>query len=65
MKNEDGTTIQLREYRELSQSNLVLFCPNGHLSDIPWSNFLRWRTENFLNGPNQNDNAENLFNPNL
>ncbi|QNS42472.1 DUF1998 domain-containing protein [Chryseobacterium manosquense] len=61
VKNEDGTKVQLREYRELDQSNLILVCPNGHLSDIPWSNFLRWRTENFLNGSTENDNAENLF----
>ena len=27
-------------FRELSQTNLVLICPNGHLSDIPWANYL-------------------------
>ncbi len=59
--NEAGIKKPLREYRVLDQSNLALVCPNGHLSDIPWSNFLRWRTENFLNGSNQNDSAENLF----
>lgn len=29
----------------LKQDNLVLICSNGHLSDFPWSKFLRWRTE--------------------
>lgn len=27
----------------LIQDNLVLICPNGHISDFPWSRFLRWR----------------------
>jgi hypothetical protein len=29
----------------LIQDNLVLICPNGHISDFPWSRFLRWRKD--------------------
>ncbi|GAA4326133.1 hypothetical protein GCM10023149_28760 [Mucilaginibacter gynuensis] len=28
----------------LKQDNIVLLCKNGHISDFPWSSFLRWRT---------------------
>jgi hypothetical protein len=43
------------EHRELTQLNLILICENGHLSDIPWSYYLRWRTEN---GPGSNEAVE-------
>jgi len=36
------------EYKELNQLNLILICENGHLSDIPWSHYLRWRAEGKL-----------------
>ncbi len=26
----------------LTQTNLILICENGHLSDIPWSKFIEW-----------------------
>jgi hypothetical protein len=29
----------------LKQDNIVLICKNGHLSDLPWSRFLRWRID--------------------
>lgn len=29
----------------LKQDNLVLICKNGHISDFPWTSFLRWRVE--------------------
>lgn len=29
----------------LTQDNIVLICDHGHISDFPWSKFLRWRTE--------------------
>src|SRR5690606_22130333 len=57
IKNSDGTqrlisytdsNNQLRSiplFKELTQSNLVLICPNGHLSDIPWSKYLNWKTQ--------------------
>lgn len=30
----------------LKQDNIVLICEHGHISDFPWSKFLRWRIEN-------------------
>src|SRR5690554_1734583 len=72
-KDIEGREINYREYKELEQLNLSLICPNGHLSDIPWSKFLVWKT---LKGNYQlekdNENGESLFdlepccgNPNL
>lgn len=29
----------------LIQDNIVLICEHGHISDFPWSKFLRWRTD--------------------
>ena len=31
---------------DLKQDNIVLLCEHGHISDFPWSKFLRWRKEN-------------------
>lgn len=31
--------------RMLKQDNIVLICQNGHISDFPWSKFLRWRID--------------------
>lgn len=72
-KDIEGREINYREYKELEQLNLSLICPNGHLSDIPWSKFLVWKTlkVNYQLGKD-NENGENLFdlepccgNPNL
>ncbi len=72
-KNIEGREINYREYRELEQVNLSLICPNGHLSDMPWSKFLAWKTlkENYQI-EKDNENGEKLFdiepccsNPNL
>jgi hypothetical protein len=30
--------------RDLKQDNIILLCEHGHISDFPWSKFLRWRT---------------------
>lgn len=32
-------------YKDLNQDNIVLLCEHGHISDFPWSKFLRWRKE--------------------
>jgi hypothetical protein len=32
-------------YEELVQDNIILICEEGHISDFPWSQFLRWRNE--------------------
>lgn len=60
-KNEDGNTIKIREYKTLEQTNLILICPNGHLSDIPWANYLRWKTEKYLRLRPEEDKGENLL----
>jgi hypothetical protein len=60
-KNEDGNLIKIREYKILEQTNLILICPNGHLSDIPWANYLRWKTEKYLRIRTDNDNGESLL----
>jgi len=44
-KNKDGGETRIPLFKKLKQTNLILICPNGHLSDIPWSRFLRWKSE--------------------
>jgi len=44
-------------YNLLSQTNLILICPNGHLSDIPWPKFLQWKSQK----KEKQDNGESLF----
>ena len=31
--------------RNLKQDNIILLCEHGHISDFPWSKFLRWRKD--------------------
>lgn len=57
VKDSDGIIEEVTLYRELTQNNMVLICPNGHLSDIPWSKYLRWKLERKGN----KDKGENLF----
>lgn len=59
-------------YKELSQTNLILICPNGHLSDIPWSKYLNWKTQKETFQLSREDSGAHLFtiepccsNPNL
>ncbi|WP_313190114.1 DrmB family protein [Sphingobacterium sp.] len=33
-------------FQQLKQDNLVLICPDGHISDFPWSKYLKWRIQN-------------------
>ena len=33
---------------ELKQDNILLLCEHGHISDFPWSKFLKWRREDPL-----------------
>ena len=72
VKNSEGKDETYREYKELEQTNLTLICPNGHLSDIPWPNFLNWKTQKETFKLDKDDNGQNLFdigpccsNPNL
>jgi hypothetical protein len=30
---------------DLKQDNIILLCKHGHISDFPWSKFLRWRND--------------------
>lgn len=60
-KNIEGTEITVREYKTLEQTNLILICPNGHLSDIPWANYLRWKTEKYLRIRKDDDNGQDLL----
>lgn len=60
-KNIEGTEITIREYKTLEQTNLILICPNGHLSDVPWSNYLNWKTLKMTPGSKTEENGENLF----
>lgn len=60
-KNIEGTEITIREYKTLEQTNLILICPNGHLSDIPWANYLRWKTEKYLRIRLDDDKGQDLL----
>ena len=42
-------------YKELTQINLLLICENGHLSDVPWERYLRWRTDKGRSGGDGSD----------
>lgn len=58
--NNVQRTIPL--FRELAQTNLILICPNGHLSDIPWAKFLYWKTQKETFQPDVDDKGKDLFN---
>src|SRR5690554_4873135 len=57
--NEQRGNIPL--FKELSQTNLILICPNGHLSDIPWSKYLNWKTQKENFELKQNNSGSDLF----
>lgn len=38
-KEEKGWT------NDLKQDNIILLCEHGHISDFPWSKFLKWRKD--------------------
>lgn len=61
IKNIEGKEETYREYRPLEQTNLILICLNGHLSDIPWENYLNWKTQKLTQGSKIDENGENLF----
>ena len=56
-KNMEGTLVNNRVYQPLNQTNILLICPNGHLSDIPWSKYLNWK----LNHRNEDPEARDLL----
>lgn len=57
IKNKNQGEISYPMYRQLEQLNLILICPNGHLSDIPWPKYLRWQ----VNKKEKHDVGEKLF----
>lgn len=59
--DKDGNPNKIREYKTLDQTNLILICPNGHLTDIPWPNYLRWKTEKQLRQRSDEDKGEDLL----
>ncbi|WP_313263591.1 DUF1998 domain-containing protein [Sphingobacterium sp.] len=61
--NKEGKKELYTEYEVLQQTNMVLICSNGHLSDIPWPKYLRWKTEKIQSGNQLSEEnvAENLF----
>jgi hypothetical protein len=62
-KNADEVRYEQVIYEPLTQINLALICPNGHLSDVPWPKFLRWRHEVTTRiRSQQTDKGADLFN---
>lgn len=56
-KNIEGTLVKNRVYQTLNQTNILLICPNGHLSDVPWGKYLNWK----LNHRNEDPEAKDLL----
>ena len=59
--NADNRQITIPLFRELNQTNLILICPNGHLSDIPWPKYLNWKTQKESFQLPREDSGERLF----
>ncbi len=57
----DNRQITIPLFRELNQTNLILICPNGHLSDIPWPKYLNWKTQKESFQLPREDSGERLF----
>jgi len=60
-KDADNKQITIPLFRELNQTNLILICPNGHLSDIPWPKYLNWKTQKESFQLPREDSGESLF----
>lgn len=60
--DSDNVQRRIPLYKELSQTNLILVCPNGHLSDIPWSKYLYWKTQKETHQPNIDKDGKDLLN---
>lgn len=50
------------KYNRLIQNNLMLICPNGHLSDVPWPKYIRWFLEHKAQDSNPDSSCKELFN---
>lgn len=60
-KDADNKLVSIPLFKELNQTNLILICPNGHLSDIPWSKYLNWKTQKESFQLPREDSGESLF----
>jgi hypothetical protein len=60
-KDADNKQITILLFRELNQTNVILICPNGHLSDIPWPKYLNWKTQKETFQLPREDSGESLF----
>jgi hypothetical protein len=60
--DSDNIQRSIPLFKELSQTNLILICPNGHLSDIPWSKYLYWKTQKETHQPDTDKDGKDLLN---
>jgi hypothetical protein len=61
-KDLDGVEHKIPLFKELTQTNLILICPNGHLTDIPWPNYIEWKHKKDKFELSKDDKGEFLFN---
>jgi hypothetical protein len=54
-KNLDGYKVKNRVYQILNQTNIVLICPDGHLSDVPWSKYINWKINHKIDDSKANN----------
>lgn len=60
-KDQDGVEHKIPLFKELTQTNLILICPNGHLSDLPWANYIEWKHRKDKFDLPKDDKGEFLF----
>lgn len=60
-KDLDGVEHKIPLFKELVQTNLILICPNGHLSDLPWSNYIEWKYKKDKFMLSKDDKGEYIF----
>lgn len=60
-KDQDGVEHNIPLFKELTQTNLILICPNGHLSDLPWPNYIEWKHKKDKFELSKDDKGEYLF----
>jgi hypothetical protein len=61
IKDQDGVEHKIPLFKELTQTNLILVCPNGHLSDLPWPNYIEWKYKKDKFELSKDDKGEYLF----
>lgn len=59
---KDGTDTYYPETNSLEQVQMVLICPNGHISDIPWDKYFAFKLDAIRNGQKLiGDDYKDLF----